>query len=226
MTYLVLFVLEVILIYLTSKKVVRLLAGILINIFKNRQVSTYIFSLLYLPGTLFHELSHYITAKILRVPVGGFTIKPQIEGRSIKLGSVSVGKSDLIRYTLVGVAPFFTGTALVVLMFANASVNQIFEYNFLTRLLSFYIVFEIANTMFLSKSDIRGLVRITFVIVLIIFFLILLFKIDITDIVSSLLVNNNIVKIYKLLSYYLIIPVAINMAIMLMGKVFGSILKR
>ncbi|NIM94369.1 MAG: hypothetical protein GTO18_11765 [Anaerolineales bacterium] len=86
----------------------------LFNLTKRDDVSTYIFAILFFPGIVLHETSHWITAKILRVKTYGFSLKPErMEPGRVRLGYVATGKSDFIRSGLVGLAPLVIGIILV-----------------------------------------------------------------------------------------------------------------
>ena len=57
-----------------------------------------IFSILFLPGVLLHEVSHYVTARLLRVPVGRFSIIPQsLPVGRVRVGYVETAQTDFIR---------------------------------------------------------------------------------------------------------------------------------
>jgi membrane-associated protease RseP (regulator of RpoE activity) len=49
----------------------------------------YYIGILYFPGTLLHELSHFLAAVILRVPVASFSIMPKVTPTGILFGRVS-----------------------------------------------------------------------------------------------------------------------------------------
>jgi len=68
------------------------------------------FALIFFPGVLLHELSHFLMAKILFVPTGGFSLIPssQPDGK-LRLGSVEVAKADLLRDSVIGAAPLIAG---------------------------------------------------------------------------------------------------------------------
>ena len=82
---------------------------------RNSAVSLGLFSLLFFPGVLLHEVSHFLTAKLLRVRTGHFSVVPQLtaDGR-LRLGYVETEKADLIREALIGAAPLLTGGAAIV----------------------------------------------------------------------------------------------------------------
>lgn len=73
-----------------------------------------LFSLLFFPGVLLHELSHFLMAKLLGVPTGRFSLlpKPLPNGR-LQMGYVEVASVDPLRETFIGAAPLLTGGAFV-----------------------------------------------------------------------------------------------------------------
>lgn len=110
-------------------------------------------SFIFLPGIIIHELSHFFVASLLFIPTGEIEFMPKVEGQSIKLGSVAIGRSDPIRRFLIGVAPVILGIVViyVVLSFAKSSAAPL-SLNFLL----FYSLFVIGNTMFSSRKDMEG----------------------------------------------------------------------
>ena len=70
----------------------------------SEKAAVILFSILFFPGTLIHELAHWLMAKLLFVPTSSMEFIPQIQGGSIKLGSVSIAKTDPLRRLLIGVA--------------------------------------------------------------------------------------------------------------------------
>jgi hypothetical protein len=73
-----------------------------------------LFQLIFLPGVFLHELSHYLMAKILRVPTGRFSVlpRPLPDGR-LQMGYVEIARSDIVRDSLIGAAPLIAGTLFV-----------------------------------------------------------------------------------------------------------------
>jgi hypothetical protein len=81
---------------------------------RKSEVTLVVFSIIFLPGVILHELSHYLTALILRIPTGRFSLIPQNLGNGrLQLGYVETAKADIIRDALVGVAPLLTGGLFV-----------------------------------------------------------------------------------------------------------------
>jgi len=78
------------------------------------RMAVVLFALVFFPGVLLHELSHYLTAKLLRVPTGRFSIFPKNVGDGrLQLGYVEVAAADPIRESLIGAAPLLAGSAFV-----------------------------------------------------------------------------------------------------------------
>lgn len=128
------------------------------------------YSLLFLPGTIIHELAHALTASFLQVPVGNIHIFPQLENetKQIKLGTAQIGKSDFIRTSIIGAAPTIIGALVIlgttylafpfVLQLTNFSVSNLT--NQLTQLkldswqiIAIYTLFTVSSTMHTSASD-------------------------------------------------------------------------
>jgi len=131
-----------------------------------------VFSFIFLPGVFLHELSHFLMAKILRVPTGQFSILPQPlpDGR-LQLGYVETAKVDIVRDSLIGAAPLIAGTLFVAYVsvypldmrvlwdtLRNGQLNLFWMgVNTLPRTrdfyLWFYLAFAVSSTMMPSESD-------------------------------------------------------------------------
>lgn len=73
-----------------------------------------LYFLILLPGIVVHELSHWLTARLLGVPAGGITIWPRTRRGRLSLGSVRVARVDPLRNSLIGVAPLVAGSLFIV----------------------------------------------------------------------------------------------------------------
>ncbi|MEW6086426.1 MAG: hypothetical protein AB1607_17715 [Chloroflexota bacterium] len=131
-----------------------------------------IFSLIFLPGVFLHELSHFLMAKILRVPTGGFSVLPRAlpDGR-LQLGYVETARSDIVRDSLIGAAPLIAGTLVVAFVAIYRLDMRILwdtlrngQFNLFWLGLSdlprvqdfylwFYLTFAVSSTMMPSESD-------------------------------------------------------------------------
>lgn len=224
MNYLLLLFIELVVLYFLSRTLTKNFSSVLFSIFKNKKVAVYIFSILFLPGTLFHELSHFLAAKLLFVPVGKFNLKPKAERNMITLGSVSIANTDYFRWTLIGMAPFVVGVILVLLPFWNDFIKETVESRMILKVLLLYFIFQISNTMFLSKSDLSGLLRLLIVTVIILL-LLYLFKVRVAlDGLYSLL-NIKVAAVLPLLLLYLLIPIGIDLILLMVGKFVNKILR-
>lgn len=150
----------------------REIQSVLLILTRDANITMGIFSVIFLPGVFLHETSHFIMAKILRVPTGRFSLIPQSlpDGR-LQLGYVETARSDIVRDSLIGAAPLIAGTLFV----AYVAVER-FEMRFLWDVLRnqqfslfwmgmralpgvgdfylwFYLVFAVSSTMMPSESD-------------------------------------------------------------------------
>jgi hypothetical protein len=138
----------------------------------SHDVAILLYFLLLLPGVLVHELSHWLTAKLLRVPTGTIALGPSWKGKgTTRLGSVSVAKADPLREGLIGMAPLITGSVLIlVIAYAVFGMSgppelaaDLFPGEVFARWRSYmsvpdlwlwvYLIFSISNAMLPSESD-------------------------------------------------------------------------
>ena len=140
------------------------------------------------PGILLHEASHWLTAKLLLVPTGKFSLGPSrivSRGRQVQvvMGSVMVGRSDAFRSSLIGAAPFFFGTVAIVLLagygFRQAIGPVLLPIPRITAVFThlpdlfrvpdawfwLYLVFSVSNSLIPSESDRRGWFAVTMYLV-------------------------------------------------------------
>ena len=134
-----------------------------------------IFSLIFFPGVLLHELSHFMMAQLLMVRTSGFSLMPAVlPGGRLRLGYVEVEGTDFFRDALIGTAPLISG-GLAVAYLAGARLgftplaDAIWLQNWprfwagLAALpqqtdfwLWFYLAFAVSSTMLPSASDRRA----------------------------------------------------------------------
>ena len=149
--------------------------AIFLLITRQPEISMALFSLMFLPGVLLHEVSHFLMAHLLGVRTGRFSIIPKkLEGGRIQLGYVETASSDFFRDALIGVAPLVTGGIFVA--FAGVSrlgLNTLWESLTQGQMSSFsmamksvvdmpdfwiwfYLIFAVSSTMMPSSSDRRA----------------------------------------------------------------------
>jgi hypothetical protein len=138
----------------------------------SHDVAILVYFVLLLPGVLAHELSHWVTAKLLRVPVGKIMIGPSHKrGEVTRLGSVSMSRTDPLRASLIGLAPLVTGSVLILIIayyVFGLSVPEELSASLLPGNLPaivgsyltvpnfwlwVYLVFALSNAMLPSESD-------------------------------------------------------------------------
>lgn len=150
----------------------REIQAVLLILTRDARITMAVFSIIFLPGVFLHEMSHFLMAKILRVPTGRFSLIPHSlpDGR-LQLGYVETAKSDIVRDSLIGAAPLIAGTLFV----AYVAIER-FEMRILWDVLRngqfnlfwmgmgtlpsvgdfylwFYLIFAVSSTMMPSESD-------------------------------------------------------------------------
>lgn len=160
----VLAIAELILVYVLSRQSIKKLFQILRLVFRNDAIVFRIIALIFLPGTILHELSHFIVATLLLLKVRDIHIFPRWQGNQIKLGSVAYEKRDVIRSILVGLAPVGAG----LLFFWWLSTIPILQSgNISLQIVTVYVIFIVSTSMFSSRQDLIDIVYvIPFIIII------------------------------------------------------------
>jgi hypothetical protein len=139
------------------------------------EIALTMFSILFFPGVVLHEGSHFLMARLLRVRTGRFSIIPRpLEGGRLQLGFVETVRSDWFRDGLIGAAPLLAGGAFVAyagMVRLNLPLlwERLSSENFYAMLNSipvlyarpdfwlwFYLAFTVSSTMLPSPSDRRA----------------------------------------------------------------------
>ncbi len=139
---------------------------------RNPGITMLAFSLIFLPGVFLHELSHLVSAKLLGVRTGKFSLIPTVlpNGR-LQLGYVEAAHTDIARDSLVGLAPLISGILFVsyaaierlrlVILWDTLRNGQWELFSMGLRILPtipdfwlwFYLTFAVSSTMMPSESD-------------------------------------------------------------------------
>jgi hypothetical protein len=163
------FILVLVALFVLSRQVNQAIFQIVFRVTHSRTIAISWLSLILFPGTVIHELSHYFTANILGVPTGKITLIPEIAQKNvINLGSVNVAVTDPVRRLIIGLAPEINGLiGLSVISYFLPNIWQKINFtqplsnfqtaNFYILIALIYLAFTIANCMFSSRSDLKGL---------------------------------------------------------------------
>jgi hypothetical protein len=174
------------LLLLMQRSLHREIQAVFLLITRNAGISQALFSLLFFPGIVLHEASHYGMALILRVRTGHFSVIPrQIDGKRLQLGYIETERTDVVRDALIGAAPLLTGGLVVAYIglvhfgltglglsaeggnvtVRISSISDIFSHP--DFWLWLYLAFVVSSTMMPSKADRRAWLPFALIILLI-----------------------------------------------------------
>jgi len=156
---LVLFFGEVVAIYFLAHYLLNISFHLMRRFIKTDSIIIWITALLYLPGTILHEISHYFFALLLAMNPEEVSILPHIEKDHIRLGHVLYRRhiSDVVRPIIVGIAPFFGAIGILwVIQSFHLFPSQLWWQTCLFG----YLILAITANMFSSKQDLVDLVYI------------------------------------------------------------------
>jgi len=146
--------------------------GVALLATRHDDAAVLLYALPLLPGVLLHELSHWLAARLLGVRTAGMSLLPQRQrdGR-VRLGSVTIYQTDVVRASLIGVAPLICGSLAVLAMgqwvFGVGALGEALQsgkFEAITQALAaalsapdmwlwLYLLFAVANAMLPSESD-------------------------------------------------------------------------
>jgi hypothetical protein len=215
-TTLLIFIFLIVVLAALRTRLVFEISGTSLLIFGTTKPGIWLYTLFFLPGTIIHELSHWIVAEVLQVKTGAITIFPddnELEGRQ-RLGSVATESTDPLRGFLIGVAPFLSGMAIL------AILGKLFQtgwglYTWWQLALIIYGIVVVGNSMLISKEDRRTW---PFILVFVALISIVIWRMDI-----SLSTNSSVLITGILNSLNLILGVTAGLNLVMIG---GSYLLR
>lgn len=208
---------ELFLLFLSSRKISNSVFLFILGITKSKKLSILFLSALFFPGTFIHELSHFLMAKALFVQTGKIELIPSLDKDGLKLGSVQIAQTDLLRRFLIGIAPLIVGSGILITILYGFTQWVNFEFlldsikNMTIFILSLYIVFVITNTMFSSKKDMEGALGLG---ILILFVLTVIFVAgrgnSLIYTLNHILQNEDVQNIIKRIVILLYFPLIVN----------------
>lgn len=135
------------------------------------RAALYLAAAILFPGTLLHELSHWLAAWVLGAEPGQLNVWPRARGNFVVWGFVRHRRVDFVRSSLIGLAPLLTGGlalyGLSLRAFQIVDAGPVFASGDLRKILVvvwlmmssvdlwlwLYLIFAIANVMAPSSSD-------------------------------------------------------------------------
>ena len=159
------------LLLLVERWIHRHLQGVMLLLTGDPQVAVLLYALPLLPGIVLHELSHALAAILLGVRVGRMSIRPKLSGRRVQLGFVPVEKTDVVRASLIGLAPLLAASGVILLIgylvfdaggmgaalaagdWANLAAGLHSALRAPDAWLWAYVIFSVSNTMLPSRAD-------------------------------------------------------------------------
>lgn len=121
--------------------------------------------LIFWPGIVLHEASHWVVAHLLGLHPSRLRVWPERRGKLVRMGYVDFRAGGPLRDSLVGLAPFLTGCAVLLGVAARVfsfdeqmgwrgAVQSVLGSLHQADLwLLFYLIFTVSNGMMPSASD-------------------------------------------------------------------------
>jgi hypothetical protein len=166
------FMAALILLMLVQRWIHQHLHGVAYLFTGHHDIALLLYALPLLPGVALHEVAHATMAALLGVKTAHLTIVPQRQADGhVRLGSVQVERVDVVRSSLIGVAPLLAGSVAIVLIirfaFGVTTLDEAVQRGDVGGLLAslggvlrvpdawlwLYLLFAIANAMLPSPSD-------------------------------------------------------------------------
>ena len=159
------------LLLLIERWIHRHLQGVMLLLTGDPDIAVVLYALPLLPGIFVHELSHALAAILLGARVGRISIRPKRTGQRVQLGFVPVEKTDVVRASLIGLAPLLVGNGVILLIgywvFDIGTLGGALVTGDLANLIAgllralkapdawiwAYVIFAVSNTMLPSRAD-------------------------------------------------------------------------
>lgn len=225
---------ELVVMYFLSKRLMWQLYGIFLLVTRSRTVSMAIVAAILFPGTVIHELSHMFTAEVLGVPTGKLTLVPEtLEGRDVRAGSVTIGRSDPFRRAAIGIAPFVTGVAAltglsywltsltggILTTVGSGSFSPDIPHLLVVFIL--YLIFTVSNSMYTSPEDMNGVLPVIIITGIAIITAIITIGINVPEAAAGA-ISDVLASMYQ----YLGIILGVNLAFLTVGRILILAIQR
>lgn len=204
--------------FFISRNLTRELSRLFFRITHSKKITIYLLALFFLPGTFIHELSHFIMAKTLFVPAGKLNLFPEPSGNEIKLGSVSIAKTDPFRRFLIGGAPLLIGTLIILSSLYITEKNNL-SGNIYFLIILGYTIFEIGNTMFASKKDMEGSILLFIILII---FLILIYFFNIYIPVKEFFSTPLVITVFQKGNFFLLPALTLDLLLIFILKIINK----
>ena len=218
----IIFIAEIVFLFISSRYIVGKLTAFLLGLTKSKKVTVWILSVLFIPGTIVHEMAHYLSAIMLFVRVGRINLSPKIEGEHVALGSVEIGKADMGRRFLIGASPFVLGITIIAgvpfFILKNIPPDNISK--ILIAVAVSYFLFTVSNTMFSSKADMEGTIEIL-ITLLTVFIAVYILGFRPEPSIIEKINTSQIIDLVQKSTLFLLAPIIIDLSILGIIRVFN-----
>lgn len=156
---------------LLSRWISGLVQGLGLLLFNDEQATFLLTFLVFFPGILIHELSHWGMAWLLGMRPRQLSVWPKMRGKRVEMGSVHMRSGGPLRDSLAGLAPLLVGSLILLgvsyQVFDAAALQRAWEgggfgavwnvfwatFGVPDAWLWAYLVFAVSNAMIPSPSD-------------------------------------------------------------------------
>ncbi len=155
-----------------SRRLAHYFMGSVYLLTQNEGFAVAAYAIFIIPGTLVHEISHWLIAQMVGVRTGSFDVLPKFSrDGTIQLGSVGIRGGNLAQLALIGLAPMIVGSVLTMWLsyglvdvdalgyalesgrWSAVGVVLLASLRKPDALLALYLLFTISDSIFLSSSD-------------------------------------------------------------------------
>lgn len=159
-------------VWLSGRQLARYFLSTVYLLTRSQNAAGSLYAIVLLPGTVVHEVSHWLMAKLVGVRTGSISLFPSRgRGGSYQLGFVTVRGGALWQHTLIGLAPLLAGSLLTYWLATGLFDVPALQQAWLARRwpdigavlaaglrgpdvgLRLYLLFAISDAMFLSAPD-------------------------------------------------------------------------